>query len=136
MSDFSKKELSDMLNRDKGMKLSLHRLTISKVKDKKQLAVALRKLYPTLSVIGALNIVNNLPFVDENMWTEEYTVGQDLSICCEFTYERIPFPGNENVSTPPWESPEYISAKNWYHTLSEDDRKKIDILVRGNVAWA
>jgi len=113
----------------------LYKLTITKVSDRKGLANSLRDLYCLASVSERLKIVDNLPFVDDKLYTEPSHIEKVLSKYCEYYYEEIPFPGNENACTPPWESPQYLEAKKWYNTLSENDRRKIDILVQANVPW-
>jgi hypothetical protein len=92
-------------------------------------------LFTLLSVSERLKIVDNLPFIDEEMWTEVSHIEKVLAPYCEYTYEQIPFPGNENTWTHPSESPAYIEAKNWYNTLSSDSQKRIDILIQANMPW-
>lgn len=115
--------------------MKLMKLTITKVSDRVGLAHSLKDLYCELSASERLKIVDNLPFIDDNLYTEPDHIKKILDAFCEYTYKQIPFPGNENVCTPPWESPEYISAKNWYNTLPEEQRQKIDILVAANIPW-
>lgn len=115
--------------------MKLYRLTITSVSDRNGLANSLRDLYYTLSISKRFKIADNLPFVDEEMCTEVSHIDKVLSPYCKYSYEQIPFPGNTNTCTPPWESVEYIRARNWYKTLPEEDKNKIDILVKANMPW-
>lgn len=116
--------------------MRLYRLTISKYLDRKGLAIALKKIFTTTSPAELLKIVDNLPYINEDMWTEKDLINSILSGHCEFVYEQIPFPGNSDPNAPPWESPEYFKAKFWYDNLPEEDRKKVDILRRASMPWA
>ncbi len=107
----------------------MYKLTISKALDRKGLANALKHI-SCLSLNERLHIVDNLPFIDEEMWSKESYVKDALSPYCEFTYEEI-FPYHNNV-IPFLESPLYLSAKNWYATLSKADQEKVDLLIQGS----
>jgi hypothetical protein len=113
----------------------MYKLTITKSLDRKGLVKALRNMFVDLSLSECFKIIDNLPFVNEEMWSESNTITNILEAHCIFSYEDISPPYDYSACKPPWEQPEYISAKNWYDTLPEEDRTKIDILVRGNVAW-
>jgi len=114
----------------------MYKLIITKVLDRKGLAYNLKKIYPKMSVAERLmitdNITDGVPFID-NLYIESLSIENILTTCCQYTYELIPPSDNKNFFTPPWEKPEYIAAKKWYDTLSEEDRKKIDILARANL---
>lgn len=115
--------------------MKLMKLTISKVLDRKGLINSLKNLYANLSVLERFRMVDNLPFVDDNLWSETDHIKTILDPFCEYSYEQIPFPGNSNSSSPPWESPKYLSAKIWYNSLSKEEQEKIDILVSANMPW-
>lgn len=74
MNDFTGKELALILKQEAKMKFRLHKLTISKVLDRKGLANALKDLYYSLSIKERLHIIDNLPFIDEEMLAEKLHV--------------------------------------------------------------
>lgn len=105
------------LNRIRLMYLIRYHLTIQKI-----------------SLSDAKNIVDNLPWSTETFLPKE-EISPFLNDVATFSIEDV-VPIYEPKFRPPWQTPEYLAARQWYSSLSEDDRKKIDILVNANVAWA
>lgn len=96
----------------------------------------LRELFPDSTLTQRAELMRDLPLEKEDMYLEDDNVKQLLGAHCEYTYSRVPLASwGDHDCRPPWDTPEYIEAENWYKTLPEDDRKKIDILVKGNVPW-
>lgn len=108
-----------------------YKLTVFETSDKIRFMLALRDLIG-LSAKERLSVSNNLPFTYEGLVLPPEDLKNILGPICKYTYEQI---ASADPNAPPWETPKYIAAKNWYNSLSEDDRDKIDTLVKANIPW-
>lgn len=122
--DMSGEEIAAILKQEEKRNVKLYKLTITKVIHRTAFIRAISNIYSQLSFQERLELSNNLPFVDNALRTQPAMIKNALQICCEFSYEEIPFPGNDSICTPPWESPKYLEAKSWMETLPLKTRKE------------
>lgn len=114
-----------------------YKLTITRCKNRGGLARVIRSFRQEIPVPMAFKIVDNLetdPFIIETTNENPSRIAKMLDDVAVYSYDEI-FIEPDYSCKPPWERAEYKQAKSWYDTLPEEDRKKIDILIRGNVAW-
>lgn len=115
----------------------IYKLTITRYKSRLALAKAIRYFAPDLPFALIPKIVDNLekePFIVEQCAEKPDLIAKLLDDVAFYSYEEI-FIEPDYSCVPPWERIEYKQAKSWYDTLPEEDRKRIDILVSGNVPW-
>lgn len=129
--DMNPKEIAEILEREESMKYKPHKLTITKVLNRTAFVKAIDGVFGQLSLSERMKLADSMPYVDDTMMAEESFIENRLSGVCEFSYELIPQP-----YAPPWEQPEYIAAQKWYNTLSDEDKKKVDILKAASGPWA
>ena len=107
------------------------KLTIHKINNKLHTMYGLRKLYPKKSLKELTEAMQTLPYIDSDIWHDESSIAEKLSGHCEFFYSRVPTDYGGAKCIPIWETQEYIDAENWYKALSEEDKKKVDVLRKG-----
>lgn len=108
------------------------KLIINKVTNKVSFILAIRDVYPFLSLIERSRIIDNLPFIDEDMYMSFEELQRKIGNYAEYTYQLA---DGEDINLAPWERQEYLDSMCWYNSLSEEDKKRIDILVRANIPW-
>lgn len=133
--NMSPEEIAAILEKEQKMNLRLHKLTITKLTNRTMFVKAIRNLFTKLTLAESVKLADNLPFVDEEMWTCPGLIEELLGPHCEYTYEQIPFPGCSDTSIPPWESPKYLEAKKWMESLPEADQEKIHVLIQASMPW-
>lgn len=111
-----------------------YKLTVTSVSDPARFMIGLRDLL-VLSARDRLDAIRNLPYTYEGLSETPNTIRILFEDYAEYTYEQIPWPKASGQYIPPWETPEYLDAKNWYNALPEEDRKRIDTLLRAQGPW-
>lgn len=129
--DMSGEEIAEILQREEGMKYKPHKLTITKLLNRTGFVKAIDGIFGSLSLSERMKLADNLPYSRGDMLATEELIDSRLTGVCEYTYELIP-----DQYAPPWEQPEYLAAVKWYNTLSDEDKKMVDILKRANGPWA
>jgi hypothetical protein len=109
------------------------KLVITEVVNRPAFVKAIGDIYYTLSFRERVDMCDKLPFQDEDMYMAEEELKNKLGTSAIYTYQIA---ASNDLYAPPWEQQDYIDARAWYNTLPEEDRKKIDTLVRGSMPWA
>ena len=112
----------------------MYKLTITKVINRVSFMAAMRRLCNDLSIKDVALVSNCIPYTFDNIFNDPGEIKEILGATCEYTYQGF-IPYVENDYLLPWQTKEYVDAKNWYLTLPKDDRDKIDILVKANVIY-
>lgn len=114
-----------------------YRLTITRIINKVLFTKAIKCLIPNISLAEVVNIKNQLPYIIDDLDLSHDAIDFYFKDNAKYSYEKY----EEYVESPdciciaPWETKEYTEARNWYLTLSKEDRDRVDILVKGNVPW-
>ena len=108
-------------------------LTITKAINKVKLMLALRKYWGPISIPEAKQIVDNLPFITEWCYTPA-NMYEVLDKIAEYTYQPVPLSSEEEKELIRQE--ELSDALAWYHSLPIQDKRRVDILMRGNTPMA
>lgn len=133
--DMSGEEIAEILQREESVKYKPHKLTITAVLNRTAFIKAIDGIFGQLSLSERMKLADNIspfrPHTRDDMLATEELIDSRLAGVCEYTYELIP-----DQYAPPWEQPEYLAAVKWYNTLSDEDKKKVDILKAASGPWA
>jgi fructose-1,6-bisphosphatase len=117
----------------------MNKITFTKVSNRNKFIIALREMYlsynvhkPLKDCVDIYNDISTRPFCIEDCVHSADDLYELFGDCADYKLARMPA---TYACHPPWETQEYINAEEWYKTLPEEDRKKIDILVKANIPW-
>jgi hypothetical protein len=85
--------------------------------------------YQGLSIQQWFSIVDNLPYIRQYIYFEKSEIDDHLQGVCEYSYEKDGQDYNDDKSI---EDLEYLDAKNWYNNLTDQDKKRVDVLTRSS----
>lgn len=104
----------------------MYTLTVTKVLDRLPFLIVLRKAW-AYSLQEAIDIEKNLPWVLCRCHDNKDAIHAMMSGNCEFTYEPMPPTQEELERIKDMKAIEEALA--WVKTLSEEDQKKIELLM-------
>jgi len=109
----------------------MYKLTLTKAKTRLGLAKAIRSFIdlPFAEVPKVVDGLQLEPFTIEHQYASPEMIQKIFGDVAEYTYQEHEEYKEQEYA--PWDRKEYIDARNWYHSLPQEDKDKIDILVRG-----
>lgn len=95
---------------------------------------ALRKFLPHLSLSAARDYADNLPYVEESWTVDEPHLREAFRDSCDFLYEKEEAELQHEKYLLEVEATQkaFQDAYDWYLTLPQDSRDKIDLLIQGS----
>lgn len=107
------------------------KLVIQKCDNKILFAKSLRQLHPIykqLQLRDIIDLADKLPLIIERIESSPREILDLFGSFCEYTYSE----DDKESAILLYESEEYKAAMEWYQTLSDEDKNKIDILISGS----